>query len=69
MTTFLSRLGRGIARLPRRILAAAGWAQMEPMGLGVGKPATGDLDEMETQNRQRRETWRQPEDKDPPAAT
>lgn len=67
MVQMLTRLGRAIAQLPRRLLAAAGWAHMEPTGLGVGAVHTGDLDEMEAERRQRRETWRREDDKDPPA--
>lgn len=58
----LSRIGHAIARLPRRLLAAAGWAQMEPMGLGVGEVHTGDSDAIEAERRRQRETWRRKDD-------
>lgn len=64
MASVLSRLGRSVAQLPRRLLAAAGWAHMEPTGLGVGSVHSGDLDEMETERRQQREAWRRRDDED-----
>jgi len=65
MVNALSRLGRSVASLPRRLLAAAGWAHMEPTGLGAGPVHTGDLDELEAERRQRQETWRRPGDEEP----
>ena len=64
MIKILSRVGHEIARLPRRMLAAAGWAHMEPMGLGAGEIHTGDLDDLEAERRRRRETWRREGDED-----
>ena len=65
MASFLSRLAHGIARIPRRLLAAAGWAQMEPTGFGVGSTQASDPDEMEAGRRQERETWRKSDDGPP----
>jgi hypothetical protein len=65
MANLLTRLGRGVTQLPRKLLAAAGWAHMEPTGLGVGPVHTGDLDEIEAERRRRHETWRRPDDEEP----
>lgn len=67
MANFLSHVARGLTQLPRRLLAAAGWAQMEPTGFGVGPTQPRELDEMETERRQERETWRKTDDEGPPA--
>ena len=69
MVKVVARWVGEIARLPRRLLAAAGWAHMEPTGLGAGEVHTGDLDEMEAERRQRRETWRREDDDSPQAPT
>ena len=66
MASLLSRLAHGVARIPRRLLAAAGWAQMEPRGFGVGSTQATDLDEMEAGRRTERETWRKSDDEAPP---
>ena len=58
MANFLSRLAHGVAQVPHRVLVAAGWAQMEPAGLGV-TPAPTDLDAMEDRRREEQEVLRQ----------
>jgi len=67
MANVVSRLARGVAHLPRRLLASAGWSHMEPTGLGVGAVHTGDADEMEAERRRERETRRREKDEDRPA--
>jgi hypothetical protein len=69
MANVISRIARGITRIPGRILAAAGWPYLEPACFGVGTTHTGDLDALETVRRLRREALRRPEDQDPPPAT
>ena len=60
MTNLRRRLGRGLAQLPRRILAAAGW----PTASGVGYQTPGGLDEIEAERRRQREVWRRGVDED-----
>jgi len=60
MTNLLRRLGGGLAQLPGRILAAAGW----PAAAGVGVTPTGGLDEAEAKRRRQREVWRRGADED-----
>jgi hypothetical protein len=67
MANVVSRLARGIARIPKRLLAAAGWPYLEPTGFGVGTTHTGDIEEIEAEQRHERETWRRAEDEHPPA--
>ena len=69
MANVISRIARGITRLPRRILAAAGWAYQEPAGFGVGTSHTGDVDDLETERRLQREALRRADDQDPPPTT
>lgn len=66
MANLVARVIRSIGRLPRRLLASAGWAQQEIPGLGAGGVHTRDVDEMEADRRKDRETWRQVEDQEPP---
>lgn len=65
MANFLSRVMHALARLPRRILAAAGWPYLEPTGFGVGTTHTGEVEELEAERRRERETWRKPDDEFP----
>jgi hypothetical protein len=65
MRRTFARLARFVGQAPRRLLAAAGWAHMEPTGLGLGGVHTGHADELEAARRRRRETWRREDD--PPA--
>lgn len=60
MAELLRRLSRGLAQLPGRILAAAGW----PTAAGVGVTNTGGVDELEAKRRREREAWRQGVDED-----
>jgi hypothetical protein len=66
MANFLSRMAHGVAGIPHRILVAAGWAQMEPAGLGVTPVPTEDLEERETRRREEQAVLRQGADEERP---
>ena len=67
MANLLTRMAHGVAQVPHRILVAAGWARMEPAGLGVSPAPASDVDEMETRRREGQEVLRQgSEDERPP---
>jgi hypothetical protein len=55
-------LSRWLAGLPTRIVHGVPWAHVEPAGLGIGTPETGDVDEREARKRRARETWRSTDD-------
>lgn len=73
MANVLSRLARGIARVPGRLLGAAETAFMEPTrvptGFGIKPLHLEDLDKIEAARQREREKTGQPEDDEPPAGS
>jgi hypothetical protein len=65
----LNRLVKAITAIPGRVLRAAGWAHMEPAGLGVDTDARTDVEEIEAERRRQREVARTGVDEGEPPAS
>ena len=67
MPDFVARVARLVARLPGRLVSAAGWAHLEPVGLGVGTVHTLDVEGIERERRRDRELERRADEWRPTA--